>query len=88
MEDQPGDELRFGTHGLVAGRSCVGDGGRLAVLFPQRKDAEAVRLALFSREPPVLSGSYKVGDRFCVVGGVVVCRCLSLHVRVAGERIR
>ena len=79
MEDQPGDELWFGTHGLVAGRSCVGDGGRLAVLLPQRKDAEAVRLALFSREPPVLSGSYKVETVFvwlAVLLCAVACRCV------------
>mmetsp|Transcript_7619 Transcript_7619/g.19449 ORF Transcript_7619/g.19449 Transcript_7619/m.19449 type:complete len:914 (+) Transcript_7619:103-2844(+) len=61
-----GDQLWFSTQGHVAGRSCVGDGmdsERLAVMFPQHRDAKAVRLALLSRQPPVIPGGYSVGDR-------------------------
>mmetsp|Transcript_78219 Transcript_78219/g.253320 ORF Transcript_78219/g.253320 Transcript_78219/m.253320 type:complete len:846 (-) Transcript_78219:170-2707(-) len=61
-----GDQLLFSAQGHVAGRSCVGDGmdsERLAVMFPQHRDSKAVRLALLSREPPVIPGGYSVGDR-------------------------
>mmetsp|Transcript_7267 Transcript_7267/g.20133 ORF Transcript_7267/g.20133 Transcript_7267/m.20133 type:complete len:844 (-) Transcript_7267:62-2593(-) len=61
-----GDQLFFSAQGQVAGRSCVGDNmdsERLAVMFPSHRDAKAVRLALLSREPPVIPGGYNVGDR-------------------------
>mmetsp|Transcript_29336 Transcript_29336/g.92600 ORF Transcript_29336/g.92600 Transcript_29336/m.92600 type:complete len:847 (-) Transcript_29336:54-2594(-) len=60
-----GDQLLFSAQGEVAGRSCVGDSmdsERLAVMFPSHRDAKAVRLALLSREPPVIPGGYSVGD--------------------------
>lgn len=61
-----GDQLLFSAQGEVAGRSCVGDNmdsERLAVRFQSHRDAKAVRLALLSREPPVIPGGYHVGDR-------------------------
>eukprot|EP00929_Paragymnodinium_shiwhaense_P093969 TRINITY_DN5431_c0_g1_i1.p1 TRINITY_DN5431_c0_g1~~TRINITY_DN5431_c0_g1_i1.p1 ORF type:complete len:913 (+),score=123.02 TRINITY_DN5431_c0_g1_i1:150-2888(+) len=61
-----GDKLRFGTRGQVVGRAFVGDGQdgeRVAVSFPGNNGAVAMRLPEISREPPVIPGGYKIGDR-------------------------
>mmetsp|Transcript_37161 Transcript_37161/g.81101 ORF Transcript_37161/g.81101 Transcript_37161/m.81101 type:complete len:647 (-) Transcript_37161:61-2001(-) len=60
-----GHMLQFGVQGKVIGRSCIGDGKddeRVWVLFPGLGYG-CICLEQISRDPPVIPGGYKLGDR-------------------------
>jgi hypothetical protein len=61
------DELQFGARGMVTGRAFLESDcasvERVAVTFPGNKGAVAMRLAEISRNPPVIPGGYKLGDK-------------------------
>lgn len=62
---QEGDQLAFGSHGVVVGRSTVGDGAddqRIKVQFQCSKEYVDVFVFEVCKSHPVIPGGFSIGD--------------------------